>query len=175
MDAPDRYQRGYEQGEYVLSASRSTSPPAVLAAPVSGTYANVTVAADARLIGDTTGRTLIVACRDLGSAAGNGYGLFVSPNRGQAALARWDSGRATMLVNWRTTSAVRQSLQTNRLEFRCHDGSITALVNGAQVASIRDATHRAGTAWLGVSESGGLTPDTEARFDNLAVTDLPAA
>jgi hypothetical protein len=174
-DAPDRYHRGYDQGEYVLSASRSTSPPPVLAAPASGAYGDVTVVVDARLIGETTGRTLIVACRDQGSAAGAGYGLLVSPNRGQAALARWDAGRATMLVDWRTTAAVRRGLQTNRLELRCHDGSITALVNGAQVASIRDSTYPAGVIWLGVSENGGPSPTTEARFDNLAVTGVPVS
>jgi hypothetical protein len=165
--APDSagYRLAYEQGEYVMGATGAGTPPAIMAAALTGDFANLTLAVDVRLIGDPADRTIVLACRDRGTVGSAGYRLRMNPERGQVTLTRADGERETPLVDWRSAPAVRQNNQTNRLELRCLGTTISGFVNGTQVASASDRTHQAGTAWLGASTARAGA--SEARFDNL--------
>jgi hypothetical protein len=88
-DDPTRYRRGYERGEYVLASLGPGELRAPLLAPLPGAYGDLAISVDARLVGDTAGRTLMVVCHDQGAMGGAGYGLLVSPGQGQFAVARW--------------------------------------------------------------------------------------
>jgi hypothetical protein len=100
---------------------------------------------------------------------------LVSPGRGQFAVARWDGGRETRLVDWQTARAMRQGNQTNRLELHCRDGGVQVRINSIQVAQLQDATYRAGTLWLGVTADGDRATPTEAHFDSLVVISWPTS
>ncbi|MCC6626405.1 MAG: hypothetical protein IT340_03265 [Chloroflexi bacterium] len=167
------YRLGYEQGEYTIAAAGPTAPPAIMTAALAGSYGNVTLSVDARLVGEPVDRVIALACRDQTMPGNAGYRLLVNPARRQVALARGDAGRETLLADWRSATVVRQNNQTNRLELRCLDATITGLINGASVVQATDSTYRTGTAWLGVAVPvrGGAS---ETRFDNLTVTALPS-
>ena len=66
------------------------------------------------------------------------------------------------------SSAIRRGNETNRLEQNCTDNRITAIVNGQQVYSGLSLVYRAGRA--GRAIRGRYWPDTDARPDNLVVT-----
>ena len=157
---------GYVDGEYFLR----NLEVATQSLPIPGDHANATIAVDVRLIGETRSRTVSVGCRFSSDASGNrGYRLRVEPAAGLFRLVREDGQRDTFLRTDRISAAIRRGAETNRLELTCAASTITAAINGVEVASVQDSTYTAGPLVIGVgARSSGLT--SEARFDNLVVT-----
>ena len=126
-------------------------------------FSDVTVAVDVRM--PAPGRTGEVALACRAAVLTSGYRLVISPVDGTFLLVRRDQSSFARLAEG-TSPAVRTGNAVNRLELRCTGSTITALVNGQQVASVNDANYTRGQNWIGVSSDKELL---EANFDNLVV------
>ena len=164
--SPARVTRGYADGEYVL---RTVNPEAGTAvAPVPLAVANVSLAIDARIMGDVQDRYAAITCR-LQPEDRSRYELLVHPNRGVFSLSRWDDGIQTSLVV-QTSQAVKRGNESNRIELSCVGATLTAYMNNVQVAIVQDSTYTDGLMDIRAGRSSGSSGTVEARFDNLVVT-----
>jgi hypothetical protein len=152
---------GYESGEYAIKADVYAPLPS--AARIPGSYDTVWLSVDARIVGPTTTRTVILQCR---AAALNGYQLEIEPDHSGFAVYRLDAGRKTPIVRPGTSDAIRTGNQTNRVELGCVGNTITARVNGTVLGSAEDGTYPHGSAFLATAAPGATS---EVRFDNLLV------
>jgi hypothetical protein len=163
-DDPARYERGYDNGEYVI---RKLDPTwqVIPSVAVPAEVADATIALDARLVGETRGRFVAIACRS--NQAGQ-YRFVVEPAKGSFTLLRFD-GRGGATLAGKASDAIRRGNEVNHMEMSCVDGTIAVSVNGTNLATVQDATHQDGDILFG---TGSLerTGATEGRFDNLVVT-----
>ena len=161
---------GYEGDEYVIR--RLDTVPAgkrLFTADVAGTYSDVSIAVDVRLLGDTAHRYASLTCRGHSARGGyNSYRLSVDPDRGRFRLARWDGNRERKLVE-QPSAAIQRGNETNRLELTATGSAISASINGAPVASIQDGAYRTGALLIGAGVLDGRPLSIDARFDNLEV------
>ncbi len=95
-----------------------------------------------------------------------GYGFLISPDDGSFVLAKLDARNSVTLVT-QSSSAIRRGNATNRIELSCVADTISASINGTQVASVRDSAHKEGAFGLALS---ARTRTADARFDNLVLT-----
>lgn len=166
---PARTQFGYESDGYVV---RVVNAEQVRTAQVNvvGRYGDAAIAVDARLVGETPGRYVLVACRDDPARLGTHYRFLVEPARGIFSLTRWEDNRETFLVGLQPARAIRRDNAPNRLELSCAGTTIAARVNGVQVASVEDGTLTAGRLLLGTGTYAGSQLAAEARFNDLVVS-----
>lgn len=161
----DYYSVGYSDGEYVI---KQTAPSSFLpfASMPGGTYTDATLAVDARVFGDPAGRSLVLSCR----TSGAGYYRFslIFPDR-RFLLIRVNGQTQQTTLSSGTNPAVRPGIEWNRMELTCQGSTISASVNGVQVASVQDSSFERGGMHIGAA-SGSATLLVEARFDNLVVT-----
>jgi len=162
---PDRYTRGYMDGEYRLSSQSDAG--AVAAVP--GSYENASLAVDARMVGDTDGRAIALYCRLQPGPSPSGYVLYVAPPDGALRLWRIDGGARTPLMDWQARSAIARGTGRNRIELSCAGSVITVTVNGARVGFAFDGKYRGGQMVLG-AVGATATRTIDVRLDNLAVT-----
>jgi predicted lipoprotein with Yx(FWY)xxD motif len=163
--APSLVAGGYVDGEYVV---RGTGPTRSVELPVD--VADATIAVDVRLLGDVMQRTVSVGCRLRQTTEGAyGYRLRVEPGAGLYRLVREDGARDHFLRSDRRSTAIRSGTMTNRLELTCSGTTITAVINGVEVARIQDSTYREGPWTFGAGARQPALP-VEARFDNLILT-----
>ena len=159
-------EQGYAEGEYQVRLSSSARPVRVVGA--SSVFSDLQVAVDARLAEGTEGRWVGVACRmNPKDGTAQLYALLMVPATGQFALSNFDGYRWTHLVPFRSSEVVRRGNASNRLELTCVGSTITARINGTEVASVQDGTYSSGYVALVVSRDEGIP--LEARFDNLVV------
>lgn len=164
-DRPSAYVRGYVAGEYQVQIVDPAFDP-VAAAFIPGIYTNASIAVDARLVGASTSRRLSVSCRRQPDAD-SAYRLTVSPDTGRFLLSRRDTGTRVDLVSWQSSPAIRRGNQTNRLELICVGTTISAKINGIELASVQDGTYQLGRMWIGVAATNATA---DARFNDLVVT-----
>ena len=158
--------QGYEGGEYHLRLSPAAKPVRAVAA--SSVFADLQVAVDVRLAADTEGRWVGVACRmNPRDGTAGFYALLAAPATGQFALSNFDGYRWAHLVPFQSSDAVRRGNASNHLELTCVGSTISARINGADVASVQDGTYDGGYVAVVVSRDEGIP--LEARFDNLIV------
>jgi len=158
--------------EYVIRSTLFDMPVVSAIGSASGDlYGDATIAVDARLVGDTADRTIILLCRvTQESAAHSGYLFQINPSAGQSLLTKLDNGRPATLVPWSPTAAIKAGVATNHLELDCLGNSITARVNGVEVFRVTDpATLPPGDVEIGVSRLAPGQGTAEARFSNLTV------
>jgi hypothetical protein len=168
--SPDpRFQFAYAAGEYVIRKLEVASDFVPLAT-VPGVYGDASVAVDVRLVGETAGRYVAVACRFTGTAE---YTLLMEVQLGRLTLVRMDRGTPTPLVEPVATTAINRGSQVNRVELRCVGDTITAVVNGTTVATARDSTYQAGLFYIAAGALNEVFGTAEGRFDNLLVTRAP--
>jgi hypothetical protein len=165
---PAYYELGYDAGEYFVRKIAPTWPQSPGVA-IPGRYTDTSVQVDARLVGPTEQRYLVVVCRDQGTSDSN-YRLMIDPSRGAVSLNRWDAGRQVQLTDWQVSPAVRTGNEVNHLELICNGSQIAALINGIQVAAVTDATYSQGQILLLVGHAASTPSTVEGRFDNLLVT-----
>lgn len=162
---PSQTRRGYQGGEYLLEALVPRIAPYVR---VPGMYGGASIAVDARLVGETDGRVVLLGCRE-NTAGDRQYALLVDPGAGEFALWRDDGPGSHDLVRRAPSAALRRGHEVNRLELSCRGGTITVRINGTQVASVQDRTYGEGRLWIAVSPVGDIGT-VAARLDNLVVT-----
>jgi hypothetical protein len=173
---PEDFSLDYADGEYVirkLNPRDNRLPTATLP----GAHEDTTLAIDVRLVGATADQYAALICRSQFSDPPEGetfqqsseYRLVVLPTIGEFALTRYDASRQINLVSWQETLAINPGDQTNHVELTCAGNTISASINGVEVASVEDATYRAGAMLIGVGVLNAADVTAEARFDNLQV------
>lgn len=167
-NSPDKYIVGYSGGEYFIRTidSSSTDVPSVYIPK--GPYRNAVLSIDARILNDPGG-VIELACRSTG---GNSqYRLTVTPKDRTFSISRWEpsatNGKFTTLVPISVSDAVKPD-QYNQLKLSCLDSDISAEINGATVASIKDPTLTSGDLWFAAYENAATI---ETKFDNLRVSE----
>ena len=164
---PSQFQCGYVDGEYQIKKLNATQ--AGWSGPtLTGTYSDVSVALDARVVAGE-GETMVnVTCRRQPDSA-SWYQLTVFAERASSVLRRRDNGTDITLMPRQVSGAIRQGGGTNHIEFNCIGATISATVNGVEVASVRDATYSTG---LVILQGGGVANvPADVRIDNLVVTE----
>jgi len=126
------------------------------------------ISVDIRVAGDSYAVAPGVQCRT--QSDGSAYRLGVEPFSQSVVVQRLDAGVTTDLVPWTELRAMQNYNQTNHLDLQCMGSTITALVNGTQVASVQDTTYGSGGWSLEVSLVRGQTAHAgDARFANLVL------
>jgi hypothetical protein len=173
---PDpRWTVEYRGGEYVL-AKVDAAYEGLPSVPILGDFADATLRVDARLVGETTGREVILTCRDQHSSHPSQYRLDVRTDDGSFVLARWDDGKETFLAGWQKSGEIHRDEEANHLELSCVGDTISAKINGALVGSARDTTYQKGQMKIGTGVLATSLPGTaEVHFKNLVVTRPPSA
>lgn len=166
--APAQVLVGYVDGEYMLKKvdpAWELNPIAILP----DIYANTALIVDARLVGGTERRYVMLGCRQQqDTPPWSHYRFSVFPATGRYRLDRWDNDQEVQLAE-AFSPAVKLATATNRLELSCSGATIAAKINGTELVSVRDNTYSSGRMWIGVGGPVGLIE--EARFDNLVVTE----
>ncbi|MER3439515.1 MAG: hypothetical protein C4346_19050, partial [Chloroflexota bacterium] len=167
---PSRVRFAYESGEFVISLLDEATPNRAQAG-LPGWFTGTIATVDARLTGETARRFIAMSCRGNEFGVG-GYELILQPDSRTFALWRWDSsGSGVPLATGVGVAAMNPDAQTNHLELRCIGDTISASINGTEVARKSDVTSTAGTASLSVGVLSGVPSGaSEARFDNLVIT-----
>jgi hypothetical protein len=136
---------------------------------VPGEYDNATFAVDGRI--STFSKPVEYGLLFRMSADGkNGYGAGVY--EGQYTLFRYDDGNFVELVPYTANANILAGDAVNRIQVSANGDQIALSVNGAQVATITDATHTRGSSGLYVY---GAALPIESAFDNFLITGKGAA
>lgn len=164
---PGHVRVGYAGGAYFIDqVDPKWGREAVVYVP--GLYDNVSMAVDARLVGATAGRYIILGCR-IAQDFISQYALYVGPGDGTVELMRWDNNTSVDLKGLQSP-VVHQGNARNRVELSCVGSTITARVNGVAVISVHDTHYTAGQLELGVVGTVGVPSTIEGRFTHLLVT-----
>lgn len=172
-DATGRAELAYVESEYsVRNIDRQPNGP-YIGAVFGAVTTDSIVSVDVRLVGDIAGRTAAVFCRrmsvpDLENQI-TAYRLVISPDVRQFELQRNDRGGRVSLSGRQPSGAVNGGDAWNRLQLSCIGSTITAWVNGQQVASVEDTSYTSGQHAVGIIGPVGPQPRAEARIDNLVV------
>lgn len=73
------------------------------------------------------------------------------------------------LVDWQQTDVIRRGDQRNQIGLRCVGETITAMINGVDVASAHDNGHFTGRGFFGVVLEGNFQGVVEGYFDNFVI------
>ena len=160
--AGNAYECGYFNSEYQLAVPQPTTQGIALAL-VPGSYAtrlpasNTTVDVDVRLATIGAGLpSVALRCRRIlqSPAAIQGYELTIAPGAGAFTLLRFDptagnaGTNAVRLAGPQLSPAIQQGVASNHLRLTCNGSTITATINGMQVASVQDNTYQFGQVEL---------------------------
>ncbi len=167
---PSRVRFAYDGGEFVISLLDEVTPNRAQAG-LPGWFTDTITTVDVRLAGEPARRFIAISCRGNEFGLG-GYELIIQPDSRAFGLWRWDSsGNGIPLESGIGVVAINPDAETNHLELRCIGNTISASINGTEVARKSDATATAGTASLSVGVLSGVPSGaSEARFDNLVIT-----
>lgn len=154
---------GYADGAYFV---RSSVSGATTWGVAHRSFDNLIIEVDAMQAsaGPRSNNDYGVICREQGN--GDGYYLLISGN-GQYAILKSVDEKFTPLVDWSDSSAIKRGNTTNHLKVICDEASLVLIVNGRQVASVRDSTYTSGD--IALTATTYEEQATEIRFDNLVV------
>jgi hypothetical protein len=168
--SPKDWDLGYVDGEYRIAKVNPTAgPPGATV----GSFGDSTVAVDARLLGDPTGKFVQMSCRRSGNPSTIGdYTLTVSPFDGSFDLRRFNpDGSHVDLAPQQPSTVIRLGNETNHIELTCAGSTIAASINGTQVASVTDDTYKAGATTVGTGVFANFPRvAVEMRLKSLVVT-----
>jgi hypothetical protein len=165
---PDHYASGYAMGVYKMK-TLDTDWALAPAEFIPGTYADASIAIDARVVGESQGRYVALICRN-DHESDSQYRLTVVPAEGWLMLTRWDQGKPVHLTGKLTSGPIGRGNETNLLELSCANTAISASVNGSLIALVQDNVYREGGLGISTSSFGDARARAEAHFDNLLVT-----
>jgi hypothetical protein len=167
---PDRYDFGYQGGEYAIRKLDPTWDRLPNAA-VPGVYDDASLAVAVRLAGtDARARYVAVACRS--TPEQGHYRFVVEPEARRFRLSRVGPGGQTrVLADWQTADAILPGTQTNRIRLACVGNNVSATVNDVPLVAVDDPDGGLppGGFWIGVSSYPDAGVTAEARFDSLVV------
>lgn len=167
---PGLAELGYVDGEYSI---RDVDPAGTSARGITLPipYTESTLTVRARVVGPVNGRSIHLECRQTWTPAtgSDSYTLFFVPAQRLFALSRLDAGRPTILARREGSPAIQPDNSWNDLELSCVGNTIAVRINGVEVASVQDGTHRQGQSRVFVRGPSEEMPHAEVRLDNLAV------
>jgi serine/threonine protein kinase len=105
-----------------------------------------------------------VVCREQGD--GDGYYLRISGD-GEYSVYRVVGGEFDSLVDWTTSTAIRQGQATNHIQAICDGSTLALFVNGQRLDEIEDSTFAAGDIALTATTFEDVM--TIVHFDDLVV------
>jgi len=129
------------------------------------------VVVDTKLLSAASNRYVDLKCR-WNPTTNSGYGLYVEPGttgNGQVYLDRATNGRNTELSGQQDSKAVYPGGKWNRIALSCVGNTVSAWVNGINVAIVHDGTYKSGALELGTGIYGNA-PNVEALFADLIVS-----
>ena len=135
-----------------------------------GVYADSALGVDVRAPNAEPSDFVSVACRQ--QASGDRYEFIVLPESGVFVIQRWQQNEAAQLIASRTSSAFQTGDQTNHLEFNCRGTSLSASINGTELAAASDNTFGEGHMAIGVGSFSSQQGRRNALFRDLVVTQL---
>jgi hypothetical protein len=154
-DDPNRYRRGYADGEYLITLPAVSTFPGNLSNQVEtvlpGSYGDASLAIEMRLDNPSIDQFVNLGCRSHDPTSQ--YRLTIFPASGMFQLVRWMSGQPWTLTGVQAVPTIHRGSETNLLELSCHGPVIESSINGERVASITDYTFQAGQLWIGVGQS----------------------
>jgi hypothetical protein len=170
---PDRFQVGYTAGEYKI-VSIDPNVDTDIDAVTKNAYTDLVINADVRLTGLTTlgsvAQVVLLGCRH-SDENGSAYALEVTPLLGTFRIVKNSDSTPVELVPQQNTPAIHQGLGMNGLQLSCAGSTISASINGMQVASVQDSSYDSGTAFMGAGVYANFLPATvDARFSNLVLS-----
>jgi hypothetical protein len=172
---PSLYRLDIVDGQYRME-TLDPNAASSLATLLPGTYGDVVVAVDARLVGETEDRLVSVTCRDdPGTTGDTRYRLSVDPTGASFRLELWQGGEAMTLAHGERRDVIKPDNLINRVELRCIGTEITAVINGFEVARVEDGALTEGQVLIGTGLAAGRSGTVAARFDNLVVTSVSDA
>lgn len=140
---------GSRDGEFGLTRSATSTGVSIVRLP--GVQTDTTLSVDARLVGETEGRSVALACRrSTGPGTATQYRFTMPPDLGRYALSRFDAGDdETLTVG--TSRVIRPGTEGKHIDLTWAGCAITVSVNGEQVTAAQDVTYAEGDLSLGVS------------------------
>jgi hypothetical protein len=168
--APD-LELGHVDGEYMI---RNKSETIQARGPVlPGVFSDASIALDARIVGDTAGRTINVRCREQilsrSPFVAQAYQFTIWPDAREFDLRRSDGTTSVTLAARRGLPEIRPGGGWNHIELRCIKSRIVASVNDIELAAVDDATYTSGTFVITAGGPEGTMPRNDLRLDNLVV------
>jgi hypothetical protein len=153
---------GYGRGYYYVSAE----PDSFMWGVAYRSFDDVVIDVDATQVSapsnDNNGYG--VCCREQGD--GDGYYLFISGD-GMYSIFRGVEGSTESLVEWASSSAIRQGDATNHIRAICDGSRLTLVVNGEELASTTDSLYSEGD--VGLAAASFESDPTEIHFDSFVV------
>jgi hypothetical protein len=161
---------GYQGGVYVIQITNPTyNFVATEHIHKVGNQANTTMAIQARVVGETSGATIDLACRrtTIGGAEAD-YRLYVHPDTGTYHLVAFYNHRDHDIIPSTPLSAINKGTAWNYLELTCAGSQISGDINGMQIPEHIDTTIKSGELWFGVEHdpNAGIV---HGEFENLVV------
>ena len=105
-----------------------------------------------------------VVCREQGD--GDGYYLRIAGD-GYYSIFRAVGGESEPLVDWTSSTAIRQGQATNHIQATCDGSTLALFVNGQRLDEVKDSTFAAGDIALTATTFEDVK--TEVHFDDLVV------
>jgi hypothetical protein len=168
------WQGGYVQGQYQIQKVDAASSDNRVQG-ISVNFPDVALSMDVNLASldrdSNPGQTVYVGCRFriLTPRTLRGYVLQFTPALGRVALSRFDGTTTATLSSSQLAGAASSAV--HHLQVTCSGATITASIDGSQVASAQDSTYTSGYPLFGVSVLSNSLPGTiDARFSNLVLT-----
>jgi hypothetical protein len=164
--------RSYENGEYVLRVIDPAATSIAGADLPGGDFTDTVLTVDARLVGDTEGRYVSLACR----AGENGNYRLLIDGAGHWSLRylhlELDIGAG---ISWvlagGDSPAIHPGTQSNHIELACVGNNIQASVNGTVIVALTHDSLRSGASTItaGTYTDSGTDRTVEARFVNVTL------
>jgi len=154
-------------GDYRIASTGTVTGGAFVVAD--GNRANVSVAADARLVVDNNtahDAILRLGCRyQTSGSAYTGYILSYSPSGNDFSLDRFDQGVDETLTGVQYLTGAAFFRDPHHLLLTCSGDTLSASIDGKQVGSVHDGAYADGEAMVGVgmfTRDQGFVPPTPA-------------
>jgi hypothetical protein len=165
---------GYANGEYQILVKAPDGN--LLATPDLVLPADYVVEVDARRVSANPATIVLAFGLRLTETSYEVYQFGIDPSTRQYFLEKRDvSGQWTLLINWTTSSAIRQGTQSNHLQAIRQGTSISLHINGTKVRTLQDASFTSAGRDAGVRVYSQGDAPVEARFDNFRVTCIGGA
>ena len=156
---------GYKDDAYFVT---STSIDIMMWGVANRSFDNVVIEIDATQVsaGPESDNAYGVVCREQGDGSGNGYYLRISGD-GYYSIYRAVGGEFEPLVDWITSTAIREGQATNHIQAICAGSALALFVNGQLLDEVEDSTFAAGDIALTATTFEDVK--TEVHFDDLVV------
>jgi serine/threonine-protein kinase len=154
---------GYKDGVYFVTSTDNSS---VMWGVANRSFDNLVIEVDAIQIvaGPESDNAYGVVCREQGD--GDGYYLRISGD-GFYSITKAEGGEFEALVEWTSSSVIRQGNATNHIRAICDGSTLALFVNGERLTTVEDSAFTRGD--IALTATTFENKATEVHFDDLVV------